>query len=397
MNLEKRFKKLHQFLGEHQFLHELEVLERYPDTMGIYEDWIKDLEDLSPDELINFENNPSSTFLKNSSFIDFLDEVLFLQRIPKKDFHLKKIPQTISQKMSLKKQHEISLIKEEINELDIKQLIDIGSGAGHLSSYLLWDSNLKSVCIDQSSEFQEIGKKKLSKYHPQILENIDFETMTFSPSSELSFLEDTMVIGLHACGDLSPLIIDKYLRSKNKFLLNYGCCFHKLTEDYINLSSYAKKNPLKLSNHTLTLAAKGYKPKSKEELNFRDKVKLYRYGLHIYLKDDKDLEFITIGNAQKSDYESSFSDYAFKYAHSHLNGVSRDELDIFISSLETNKKIRRLVLLGIIRSILARLIELYIVIDRALYIQEKGYKVELNETFSKELSPRNLSLMAQKH
>lgn len=396
MNLEKRFEQLRNFLEEYQFLHELEVLERYPLKMGIFDEWAQEMKTFTKDQLIQFENSPHPQMIKDPEFKLFIEQIHKLQHIPKKQFNPQKIPQSISQKMSLKKQHEIGVIKEEIKDKKIKHLIDIGSGAGHLSSYLLWDSNLKSLCIDQSSEFQKIGKKKLSKYHPDILERLSFQTCTFTPSTPLESKKHGMIIGLHACGDLTPIIIKKFIDSENEYLLSYGCCFHKLTPQYINLSKQAKESPLILSNHSLTLAAKGYKPKTSQELTFRDQVKKYRYGLHIYLKDHKALEFASIGNALRSDYEGPFYQYAHKYAFDQLKDVSQTDLENFIHDPRTLEKINRLIYLGIIRSFLARLIEVYIVIDRALYLSQQGFEIYLQETFDRKLSPRNLSLGAKK-
>jgi hypothetical protein len=50
---------------------------------------------------------------------------------------------------------------------------------------------------------------------------------------------------------------------------------------------------------------------------------------------------------------------------------------------------------GLIRNALGRVMELYLLVDRAIFLEEKGYKVEVQEFFDEELSPRNIGITAE--
>ena len=45
-----------------------------------------------------------------------------------------------------------------------------------------------------------------------------------------------------------------------------------------------------------------------------------------------------------------------------------------------------------IRTFLARPVECLITVDRALYLQEQGFKAEINSWFDPKLSPRDLGI-----
>ena len=51
--------------------------------------------------------------------------------------------------------------------------------------------------------------------------------------------------------------------------------------------------------------------------------------------------------------------------------------------------------LDLVRHQFRRLLELWLVLDRALYLAEQGYRVEVGEFCSRELSPRNLLIDAR--
>jgi hypothetical protein len=56
--------------------------------------------------------------------------------------------------------------------------------------------------------------------------------------------ENTLLVGLHACGDLSSLIIKNFVASPNsKSLINFGCCYHKLNGGSDKLFMEGKSEP----------------------------------------------------------------------------------------------------------------------------------------------------------
>ena len=50
----------------------------------------------------------------------------------------------------------------------------------------------------------------------------------------------------------------------------------------------------------------------------------------------------------------------------------------------------------LLRSLFRRPLELWLVLDRALYLQEQGFQVTLGTFCAAQLSPRNLLLLAER-
>ncbi|MGO1269422.1 MAG: SAM-dependent methyltransferase, partial [Pseudomonas bubulae] len=52
--------------------------------------------------------------------------------------------------------------------------------------------------------------------------------------------------------------------------------------------------------------------------------------------------------------------------------------------------------LELVRGLFRRPLELWLVLDRALYLEENGYAVQVGEFCDSQLTPRNLMVLAQR-
>jgi hypothetical protein len=387
MNYEKRFLEIRDFLKRYEYLHELEMLQRNElPLQAPYTNWINELVKLSQQDLVDIENTYTSEMIINSDFKNFIDTAKFLIDIPQKNINESIIPKELRRKLSLKKEHEISLIKSLLENEEIELFIDIGSGAGHLSSCLL-SPKQESICIDMNKAFQKAGIEKLKRWSPKTLTKMKFvslEVQSASDLSQFSLSKRSMVLGLHACGALSSNLI----QLKADRILSFGCCYHKLSREY-NLSRIAKISPIWFSNHALTSAAKGYAYLEKEDYSQKFKVKRYRYALHYFLKDKINKDFGAIGNGKKVDYNLSFSDYCYKYSKETLV-YSKHELETYF--LQKLDFVEFVISSGVLRSVLGRVIEIYLLLDRALYLKENGQNPAIFELFDRKISPRNIAI-----
>ncbi|KZT36635.1 hypothetical protein SISSUDRAFT_930715 [Sistotremastrum suecicum HHB10207 ss-3] len=180
------------------------------------------------------------------------------------------------QGVSQKKQHEIiqmtSLICSILRGTDIKHVVDIGAGQGYVTMELRRSRpDLHILALDTSDQ-QTTGAQKhqarfTSKSHPHIFSSNSgsltrrtvFVTVETLHSSIRSWLHDlnthdektpVLLIGLHACGPLTPTIMKTFLEcstpspSRSWFAagqLIIGCCYNLLQEADYPLSNMTKK------------------------------------------------------------------------------------------------------------------------------------------------------------
>lgn len=128
-------------------------------------------------------------------------------------------------------------------------------------------------------------------------------------------------------------------------------------------------------------------------------MKLYRYTIHFLLHDEYGMKKIaTLGNSPPRLYDESFGVYALD--NLKRIGVeikhSEEELNAYFHDPGRQDLISKMLVAGLIRNACGRLLELYIQLDRVIYLEEQGYKTQLLEIFEEPVSPRNIAIVANR-
>lgn len=392
MDFAKQFLKIRDFLGQHEWLHEKEVLNRYRESIPHqYKSWANQLKDFSQDDKIQLENELVSSKL-SPDFNQFLQTITELTQVPTFNVKSNPLKGELARKLNKKKKHEIEILTEVLKHNQFKTLVDFGSGAGHLSTCLIHDNEKESYCLDGNSDFQQIGKKKLKRYFPKVQPRVHFIHQLINEHTDYNFIpdkNDTLFLGLHSCGPLSTYQLQHFNHEKVGGILNFGCCYHKLNDEY-NISKLAQESPKTFTNHALTMAAKSFKWLDENSISDREKVKSYRYTLELLLIDHDIPVPKSFGNGSSEDYQRDFPSYA-QSMFSRVDIISPiSDLEQYFQSKSEN--VQFIQNLGIIRGMLGRLIEIYLVLDRTLYLEERDFQPELHQYFDRKLSPRNLGI-----
>lgn len=415
MNYQQQFTSIINILRPYSEIWQREVIDQYRAGKldSIYpKELISPLREISAKDLYQVDCKRVYSSLTDSKLKDLLQDLRSLEKIESIDEEMiagiEELPSWAFHKVKGKKQYEILTIAnfltnlQRTNKLSFKHVVDIGGGVGHLSRTLAYYFGMKTISLDINAEFQEIGKKRLEKFpKPEGHKNVEFINHDFSvdldnKKNEEIFCKDSFSLGLHTCGPLAIKHMKVAAKHQSSGILNFGCCYNKLTpSEDINLSNFAKENsPLEFGRDSCTLATRGHQSMTYEEFEHKRKVKYYRYCLQFYIDDiyGKGIEVRPIGDAHKRLYLGDFATYAKSKCEE--NGIpikfSNEEFESYLNShleiLET------LFLCDIIRWQFGRALELYILIDRVLMLEEMDKKAELMCFFNEEESPRNMGI-----
>ena len=287
-------------------------------------------------------------------------------------------------KMNQKKWHEI----QSILQLLIKQnevpthLYDCAGGQGLFSyEFLNQFECAKCTLIERNSYLTKIASQQTAQFdHRLTLITEDLKKITFSNCC------NGLWLGLHACGDLSDLLINEIPPTHRFYVI--GCCYHQTKKSFPNFT-----------NEALTLAARAEGKLSYQSLLERLRVKQYRYGLELGLNQISGKKMSLVLKSFPSNlYHRSFADY-LKEAALRWKGeinlmdpeVSADLID-YQKSESFHKEFSRLFLLGLLRHFFARPLEVYLAYLRLFSLSQRyRQKVpDLTEIFQQEISPRNI-------
>jgi len=408
----KQLEKLYHFLMRYYSIWEKEVLNYYPESYKSFPaDWIKQVLELSEKDKWLIDSKISFAPLEGTSLGSLLSEINELSNFVKNHNEDNPNKLTASQKfgVKIKKQHEIEQIlnfleKEKNKDPNRfpKAFLDIGGGKGHLSRNISERLKMSGVCLEMNKSFISSGEQLL-KNNKIKLRSITFPQNESDKGRKIiidnrSSAKD-LCIGLHTCGPLANSIIKAGVASSQENILNFGCCYLKLKPGLqVGISKASKKLPLPLSKYALTLATRAHTGLSWADFQTKRKVKRYRYGLHLYLYYQmQEKTFTAVGDGKDSDYEAPFSSYVNKKLNylGHQPKTEKDDIDKWFHQDVIQQKIDEMFCMNIIRWQFGRALELWILLDRACYLEENGFKAYLGEYFDEKISPRNIGIYAK--
>lgn len=405
MNLQTRMKEIVSFLKPYQSIWQNEIMLLYPQSFDHFNPaWLDEINQIEDMELfVQLEKKLHQNVVKSKSLYDFYEGVENLTRFPASPL-LPEMPENKYTWLHIipKKKHEIKQLGPLINHFyhknQIERMIDIGGGIGLLSQTISNAYQIKITSVDMDAKLQETGRKRHEK-NAKGLEKVEFKQIKVS-KDEPRFLAELnskrMTVGLHTCGPLAVSQIQASVAQKVKTIINLGCCYLKLNEgDDQNLSSFAKNDPLLLNQYALTLACGAHRKVSLDSVTFKRSVKYYRYAIHALLIDKYQRgDILIFGNSSAKDYHGSFPQYVRGQFEKVGLAVMQSDEELQSFYEEKLPIVKRMYAAGFIRDALSRLLEVYLLLDRAIYLEENNYEVEIVELFDENISPRNLAIIA---
>ncbi len=400
----KHFESIVSFLKQFQKILREEPLQNFPNHKNDYpESWMNYLLELSNEDFFQITGELNANKIQLKELKDFHFSIRELKSLPRRKLSPSpKLPGLRLEGITAKKLHEIAQIT---NFLQVQwpkgKLVDVCSGKGHLSYFLAHEYDRKTLNIDIDSELQVSGDERNEKYLKPLKkkENVLFKTLNLEELNSKVLEGYDYSLGLHTCGGLATHHLENSTQSNLKGVLNFGCCYHKMTPSHYHISGPGKKAALIDHKYSLTLATRSHAPikKSVYDMNFR--VKQYRYIFQFFLREKLSYPMDTILKSSKTSlYKGEFSHYA-KEQLKRLNikkDFSDQELNNFYNRPLHHQWVKEILATSAIRNLLGRLIEIYLLYDRAFYLNEKGYETNLVEFFDEELSPRNIGIIAEK-
>lgn len=409
MNHRERFQEILDFLKPYQRIWQNEIMLMYPNPLEGYPmEWVEDLRRFqSKNDVIRLEKKDVFDYIQSPSLIEFYKRIEELCILPQVSTYSPMPEDAFTWLFMIpKKQHEIKRLAPHLNHLyhthKVDQLVDIGGGIGLLAQTLNNQYRLKVTSLDMNPVLQKTGSDRHEKNAKDPDNKVQYKNIKVEDKGE--FVEviqkNVMPVGLHTCGRLALDIIRVSSSKKVPVLVNFGCCYHTLDKerDLQNISKFAQGlDHLHMNKFALTLSCRAHRKMDEKDYDLKLKVKLYRYAIHILLHDHYDIkELVTLGNSSPKLYDESFGFYALEqFKRIDLKPRhTEEELNAFFADPDLKVLIDRMLAAGLIRNALGRAMELYLQLDRAIYLEEQGYKVQVQEFFEEELSPRNIGITA---
>lgn len=271
-------------------------------------------------------------------------------------------------------------------------IIDWCSGKGHLSRVVQRNQGRTVHCLEWDAKLVEQGKAlakrdalDLHYHHQNVMERLP----------EFCAEPDNTHIALHACGDLHLQLLQHTANNRVQSVVLSPCCYQKTKHvTYAPLSAIAKQSTLRIGRSELQLAVQETVTAQQGEQKLREKAQQWRLGFDALQRElrgiDAYLNIPSVKNALLREEFPAFCQWAAK-----AKDLTLPEKVDYAHYLALGKKRYAAVFrLELVRQLFNRPLELWLVLDRALYLEEKGYRVSLNTFCDTKISPRNLLIQA---
>ena len=267
--------------------------------------------------------------------------------------------------------------------------LDWCAGKGHLGRRLLQPGQ-RLTCLEYDPALIASGQA-LSDHHGLPAAHCLQDVM-----ADVAIDPEHTPVALHACGDLHVRLLQLASAAGCKQLALAPCCYNRINaERYQALSGAGRASLLTLSIDDLGLPLSETVTAGNRVRQQRDTSMARRLGfdrLQRQLRGCND--YLPTPSLPASWLDKSFADYCRELAN--LKNLSTDEQDWPALEAHGWQRLAEVRNLELVRGLFRRPLEMWLVLDRALFLSEQGYNVEVGTFCEPTLTPRNLMVLAQR-
>ncbi|MFV0575148.1 MAG: methyltransferase [Vibrio sp.] len=267
------------------------------------------------------------------------------------------------------------------------------SGKGYLGQWLARESNLPVVSFEWQEQLCEAGQAMADK---QQLPMQFVQGDALSESCISVFKPNQHAVALHACGDLHAHLIEHVCQQELPAVTLSPCCYHLIqTDKYQPLSQLGQQAQLQLSKSDLRIPLQETVTGGERVTRHREQEMSFRLGLDLLLQQEfAQQTYIPVPSIKKSQLSLGFAAFCewAKQQKQWQFDFSGVDFDFWLR--QGQKRFWQMEKLSLMQQVFRRPLEMWLVCDKALRLEEAGYKVQLGTFCQRDITPRNIIIQA---
>lgn len=271
--------------------------------------------------------------------------------------------------------------------------LDWCAGKGHLGRLLAQDGSALT-CLEHDPHLVEDGASLSHKLGIQA-RHLQQDVLADDASQQLRAAHSP--VALHACGDLHVRLLQLASQAGCRQLAVSPCCYNRTrAATYQPLSAQAAQAQLQLSRDDLALPLSETVTASARTRRQRDQSMAWRLGFDLLQRQLRGVdEYLPTPSLAPVWLQTSFAEFCHHLAA--LKQLPAPGLQPW-QKLEQQgwQRLAEVRNLELLRGLFRRPLEVWLLLDRALFLQEQGYRVRLGQFCPAQLTPRNLLLLAER-
>ncbi|WP_166218429.1 methyltransferase [Pseudomonas atagonensis] len=271
--------------------------------------------------------------------------------------------------------------------------LDWCSGKGHLGRRLL-RAGQQLTCVEYDPLLVASGQALSQRHH---LHALHIEQNVLAADAATVLNRHHTPVALHACGDLHVRLMQLASAAECKQIAIAPCCYNRISRsEYQALSHPGLHSALQLSLDDLALPMSETVTAGARVRRQRDESMARRLAFDLLQRQLRGVdEYLPTPSLPSAWLDKPFAEYCRDLAAlKELSTVGSQDWP----ALETSgwKRLAEVRNLELLRGLFRRPLELWLNLDRALFLAEQGYIVRLGTFCETPLTPRNLLLLAER-
>jgi len=323
-------------------------------------------------------------------YIPDLETLLHLCELPQQANHVTDISPHWHTGIPGKKWQQIQAFSQGITKQT--PILEWCAGKGHLGRYLALIGHPRVTSLEWQQTLCDAGEqvaKKSGLKH-------DFQHQdVFAADTERYLHPEQTAVALHACGDLHQRLITIGCEKQLGALYISPCCYHLIeAEQYQPLSAEGKRQDLQLSKADLSMCLRQTVTGGAKVKRQRQQELLWRLSFDCLQRQlRKQDTYLALPTIPRQLLNGSFADFIYWCCQQkHL--ATPDLAQIEAAQEQGTQRLRANLHMELVQHCFQRPIEVWLVLDKALYLQQQGYQVDISEFCPATLTPRNLKISA---
>jgi hypothetical protein len=271
--------------------------------------------------------------------------------------------------------------------------LDWCAGKGHLGRMLTHNGG-RLTCLEYDPQLVSSGQQ-LSHKLGIAAQHIEQDVLADDAATQLQAQHTP--VALHACGELHTRLLQLASQAGCQQLAVAPCCYNRIrTTHYEPLSASAQASTLQLSIDDLGLPLCETVTAGARVRRQRDQSMARRLAFDLLQRQLRGIdEYLQTPSLPAAWLDKPFADYCQDLAALKQlpTPLAQDWSQLEQQGWQRLAEVRNLELL---RNLFRRPLELWLLLDRALFLQEQGYNLRLGTFCSHQQSPRNLLLLAER-
>lgn len=275
----------------------------------------------------------------------------------------------------------------------VSHWVDWCAGKGHLGRFLAQDGAALTA-LEFDPALIAAGQS-LSAHHGlhrahHVLQDV------LAPDAGRHLGPQSTPVALHACGELHVALLRQACATRSPSLAIAPCCYNRITDVlYTPLSKAGAASALQLDRRDLGLPLTETVTAGQRVRQQRDQSMARRLAFDALQRQVRGEDsYLPTPSLASHWLKVPLSEYCTHLADAKGIVLPRG-IDWPVLEETGRRRLAEVRNLELVRGLFRRPLEVWLLLDRALYLRERGYNVELGTFCDVRVSPRNLMLVAE--